>query len=121
MMMRISELRHKDVISSVDGKRLGFVSDIEINIERGSLDAIVIPGEGRFFFLFGKSEELVISWARIIKIGVDVILVDSGQDMLKQEPKTTPASDDEKKQHTLASLLKTDITEKDEDDDFFTF
>ena len=74
-MMRISELRHKDVIDEDNGKRLGYINDIEINVERGSVEAIILPGENRLFSLFSKGEETVLSWAQIKKIGVDVILI----------------------------------------------
>ncbi len=57
MMMKISDLRNKDVISNNDGKRLGFIRDIEIDPDRGGIDAIVIPGETKFFSLFGKGDE----------------------------------------------------------------
>ena len=49
---------------------------MEINLESGRLDAIVIPGEGRFFGLFGKDNEYVIPWSKIKKIGEDIILVE---------------------------------------------
>lgn len=118
MMMRISDLRNKDVISNTDGKRLGFVSDIEINTERGNIDAIVIPGESKFFFLFGHSEELVIPWTRIKKIGIDVILVDSEQEGLKS---VTPDTTVDNTTKISSSLSKNQLTARDDDDDFFTF
>lgn len=48
MMMKISDLRNKDVISNNDGKRLGFIRDIEIDPDRGGIDAIVIPAKQNF-------------------------------------------------------------------------
>lgn len=47
-MFLISELRRKDVINEIDGKKLGYVYDIEIDINAGSIDAVIIPGESRF-------------------------------------------------------------------------
>ena len=61
----------------MDGKRLGLASDLEIEAETGRIKAIVVPGPGKFLWLFGKSEDFVIPWERIKKIGVDVILVDA--------------------------------------------
>jgi YlmC/YmxH family sporulation protein len=61
----------------LDGKRLGLASDLEIEAETGRIKAIVVPGPGKFLWLFGKSEDFVIPWERIKKIGVDVILVDA--------------------------------------------
>jgi YlmC/YmxH family sporulation protein len=52
-------------------------SDLEIDAQTGRITAIVVPGQGKFLGLFGKSEDFVIPWERIRRIGVDVILVDS--------------------------------------------
>ncbi len=75
--MKTSDFQTKEVINIIDGKRLGTITDIEIDIETGRLTAIVVPGEGKFFGLFGRSDDVVISWERINKIGTDVILVES--------------------------------------------
>ncbi len=74
-MFRISDLRRKDVINENDGRKLGYVHDIEIDINTGSVDAIVIPGESRFLGFFVRSEEVVLPWERIKKIGLDVIII----------------------------------------------
>ena len=75
-MMRISELRNKDVINLADGKRLGYIRDIEIDLLKGCVESIIIPEEARFFSLFGKNGELTLRWPQIQKVGIDVILVD---------------------------------------------
>ncbi|MBS1348565.1 MAG: YlmC/YmxH family sporulation protein [Firmicutes bacterium] len=74
-MFLISELRRKDVINEIDGKKLGYVYDIEIDINSGAIDAVIIPGESRFLGFFVRSEETIIPWDKIKKIGLDVILI----------------------------------------------
>ena len=74
-MVRISEFQIKDVVNVGDGKKLGNISDIEINLVTGKIDAIVISGTGKILGFFGKDEEVIIPWKNIIKIGEDVILV----------------------------------------------
>ncbi|WP_066318254.1 YlmC/YmxH family sporulation protein [Bacillus sp. FJAT-29814] len=74
-MVRISEFQIKDVVNVSDGKRLGNISDIEINLTTGKIDSVVISGNGRVLGFFGKDDEIVIPWKNIIKIGQDVILV----------------------------------------------
>ncbi|MDP4085399.1 MAG: YlmC/YmxH family sporulation protein [Bacillota bacterium] len=74
-MVKISDFQIKDVVNVSDGKRLGNVSDIEINLTSGKIDAVVISGNGRVLGLFGKDEDVVIPWRNILKIGHDVILV----------------------------------------------
>ena len=74
--MRTSELRAREVVNIVDGKRLGAIADVDVDLANGKILALIVPGEGRFFGLFGREEEYVIPWNRIRKIGADVILVE---------------------------------------------
>lgn len=74
-MVRISDFQIKDVVNVSDGKKLGNIGDIEINIQTGKIEAIVITGAGKILGFFGKDEDVVIPWNHILKIGEDVILV----------------------------------------------
>ncbi|MEG6585955.1 YlmC/YmxH family sporulation protein [Dendrosporobacter sp. 1207_IL3150] len=76
-MLKTSDLKMKEVINIIDGKRLGTITDIEIDVETGRLTAIVVPGVGKFLGFFGRNEDVVIPWEKINKIGSDVILVES--------------------------------------------
>ncbi|NLK51679.1 MAG: YlmC/YmxH family sporulation protein [Syntrophomonadaceae bacterium] len=75
-MVRVSDLRMRDVVNVVDGRRLGMIKDFDLDVELGRIKSIVLPGTGKILGFFGRNEDLEISWERIIKIGVDVILVD---------------------------------------------
>jgi len=81
---RTNDLRQKEVINISDGKRIGFVSDVEIDLDSGKIDAIIIPGSGRLFGLIGKDNEFVIPWEKIRKIGEDIILVDLDERFIKK-------------------------------------
>lgn len=74
-MVRISEFQIKDVVNISDGKKLGNIGDIEINLETGKIETIIIGNTGRLLGFFGKEEEIIIPWNQIVKIGADVILV----------------------------------------------
>lgn len=74
-MLRVSDFQIKDVVNISDGKRLGNIGDIDINVDTGKIEAIIINGAGRVLGFFGKDEEVVIPWRNILKIGEDVILV----------------------------------------------
>lgn len=76
-MLKTSDLKIKEVINIVDGRRLGTITDIEIDLESGRLTAIVVPGAGKFLGMFGKNDDVVIPWEKIHKIGLDVILVET--------------------------------------------
>ena len=72
---RIADLQCKEVVNLCDGARLGYVSDVEIDICSGQLTAIVVPGECGVLSFLSKGEEYVIPWHDIEKIGDDIILV----------------------------------------------
>lgn len=76
MGTRITELHCKEVICISNGQRLGFVSDVEIEMPEGHVVAIVVPGPCRFLGLFGRNDDFVIPWKCIKKVGPDIILVD---------------------------------------------
>ncbi len=74
-MVKISEFQIKDVVNVSDGKKLGNIGDIDINLTTGKIEAIVISRSGRVLGFFGKDEDIVLPWRNILKIGEDVILV----------------------------------------------
>jgi len=76
-MISTQDLKNKEVINIYDGKSLGFVYDIEINLEKGVIEGIIVPAQKSFFSFFGlKDNDYVIKWKDIKRIGDDVILVD---------------------------------------------
>ncbi len=75
-MLKASDFRQKEVINICDGKRLGFVCDVDIDMQKGVLNAIIVPGNGKVLGLFGKDDDYVIPWNKIKTIGDDIILVD---------------------------------------------
>ncbi|MDA8354427.1 MAG: YlmC/YmxH family sporulation protein [Firmicutes bacterium] len=74
-MIKISELQSKDVVNVSDGRKLGQIYDLEVDLRLGKVKALMIPGESRMFGLFTGGKEWVIPWNQIIRIGADVILV----------------------------------------------
>jgi len=89
-MVKVSDLRLREVINIADGRRLGLIKDIDIDLSDGKIGAIILPGmgAGRFLGFLGKEDEIVVPWDRIRKIGMDVILVDiNPAPDLRHEPK----------------------------------
>jgi len=78
-MVKISDLRAREIVNIVDGRRLGLIKDIEIDMEEGRVTAFILSGEGggnKFLGFLGREDELVVPWEKIRKIGMDVILVE---------------------------------------------
>ena len=47
MMERFSHLRRKEVINICDGRRLGFVGDLELKVPEGEVKALIDRAYGR--------------------------------------------------------------------------
>lgn len=75
MCCRIVDLKDKQVICIKDGRFLGYVADVEVDTCNGKLISIIVPQRGKFFGLFGREDDLIISWCDIEVIGDDTILV----------------------------------------------
>ena len=75
MCGRIADLKNKQVVCVRDGSVLGFVSDIELNTESGSLTSLIIYGRPKFFGIFGRDDDIIIPWCEIEVIGQETILV----------------------------------------------
>ena len=74
-MGRALTFKQKEVINIVDGKRLGYVQDVEANFETGEITAIIVPC-GNKIFSIGNKNDIIIPWNRIKRIGDDIILVE---------------------------------------------
>lgn len=74
-ILNLSRLRCKEVISVTDGERIGFVEDIEINTDTGSVESIIVPSHRRFFFFFNRTV-YTVPWSSIRRVGNDTVLVD---------------------------------------------
>ena len=74
--MRFTQLQCKEVICISDGRRLGFIEDVEVEVPEGKITAIVVPGPCRYLGLWGQREDFCIPWTCIRRIGPDIVLVD---------------------------------------------
>ena len=74
-MAKTMDFRQKEVINVCDGRRLGYIGDVDIDFESGTIKSIIVPISGGLFG-FGGGDELIIPWKKISRIGVDTILVE---------------------------------------------
>lgn len=75
MLAKASELRMLDIINLTDGRRLGSLYDLDIDMTTGRVRSLIVPGESSLLGV-ARSGEIEIPWSRVRKIGVDVILVE---------------------------------------------
>ena len=76
MESRLSDLREKEIIDVSDGSRLGYVSDVSVDLLEGKIEALVVHGRLRLFGLLGREDDVVFPWASIRRFGEDTILVE---------------------------------------------
>ena len=75
MNCRLTDLRHKEVISSCDGARIGFVDDVIVDTKLACIVSFVVFGRSGFFGIFGRCEDYIIPWDKIELIGTDTIII----------------------------------------------
>ena len=76
MGARFTDLQCKEVICVSDGRRLGFITDVQIAVPEGQVAALVVPGPCRYLGLWGRQDDYVIPWRCVRRIGPDIVLVD---------------------------------------------
>ena len=74
-----AELREKDVISTKDGRKLGYITEFEIDVSCGKILAILVSSPSCGFFARPWQNELRIPWDKIECIGEDAVLVCAGE------------------------------------------
>ena len=67
--MRICELKQKEVINANDCKRLGFVGDVDFDMCKGCIVAIIVPEPGCFCGFFCREKEYIIPFCDICQVG----------------------------------------------------
>lgn len=75
--MKLSELSNKDVIRDEDGTKLGKIQDVTIDTATGKILSIHINSGFRLSGIFSTNEEILVPWNKIVKIGSDVIIVET--------------------------------------------
>ena len=85
--MRFCELREKEVVNICNGKCLGGVVDLQINACSGAIEALIVPGPGKFCGFFGTDSEAeyIIPFECIRRIGEDIILVEIKEEKFLQK------------------------------------
>lgn len=88
IQLSFTELRRKDVVNMVDGRRLGRIVDIVFNV-KGQIIGLVTPGFRKLLF-FKATDDIFVPWCDIKKIGDDVILVELRPQRVSPKEKCCP-------------------------------
>ncbi len=82
----VKKLRDKEVIDICDGRRIGYVYDVEIDVTNGRVVSLVVPLDNGKCFRIGKPEDIMIPWECIVKIGDDIILCNLSECKIQCDP-----------------------------------
>lgn len=70
----LNNLKTMEVIDVSIGGKVGYISDFRVDIQHKRVISIILSCiKGSWFF---KNNYLEVPWDKIIKIGIDVILID---------------------------------------------
>ncbi|NLL30987.1 MAG: YlmC/YmxH family sporulation protein [Clostridiales bacterium] len=73
----LNALRTMEVIDIKTGTKLGYIKDIVVDIENSRVVSILLPGVQRGWF--SKEEDIEIPWKKVLKAGMEIILIDSSE------------------------------------------
>lgn len=79
--MRLSQMAGKEIVNISDGTRLGVVgqSDMTIDLKSGEIFSITMPRRPNMLNVWTGSQELVVPWDAVKKVGSEVIVVELDQ------------------------------------------
>lgn len=75
-MYAIGNLRAMEVIDITTGAKLGYIKDFKIDCNEYKILSILLPNQKVSWF--SKNDSLEIPWEKVVKVGIDVILVEGG-------------------------------------------
>ena len=86
--MRFSDLCEKEVVNVKDCRCLGSVRDLDIDKECGRILALDRSRTGKnIWAVFAGTAKFFIPWAKVIRIGPDIILVEFDEKEMKHRIK----------------------------------
>ena len=75
LLYSLNAVRNMEVIDISTGSKIGYVKDFKVNIYTKKIISIFLPSPVKSWF--NKAEDIELSWDKIVKIGVDVLIVDA--------------------------------------------
>ena len=81
-MIRVSDIMDKEIINVKNGKKMGFITDIDIDVNECRVVSFSTTGEGSGGFFSRGVDMDVIFWNDILKIGCDTIIVNIGSEKI---------------------------------------
>ena len=78
--MRLFDLKQKEVVNIITCRRLGAVLDVQMDLDEGTVEKIIVAGPSRIYSFLGSDSEYLIDYPAIRQVGDDIILVEVDED-----------------------------------------
>ncbi|MBD7914141.1 YlmC/YmxH family sporulation protein [Clostridium sp. Sa3CUN1] len=75
LLHSLNALRTMEVIDIKTGSKIGYIKDFVLDIKESRVISILLPGMPKGWF--SKDEDIEIPWSKVVKAGIEVILIDS--------------------------------------------
>ena len=75
ILYSVNAIRSMEVVDISTGSKLGYVRDYKVDLSTNKVVSLFIPSNSKGWF--SKEDDIEIPWEKVVKIGVDVLLVDA--------------------------------------------
>ena len=75
ILYSVNAIRSMEVVDISTGSKLGYVRDYKVDLSTNKVVSIFLPSTSKGWF--AKEDDIEIPWEKVIKRGVDVLIVDA--------------------------------------------
>lgn len=75
ILYSVNAISSMEVVDISTGSKLGYVRDYKVDLSTNKVVSLFLPSNSKVWF--AKEEDIEIPWEKVIKIGVDVLIVDA--------------------------------------------
>ncbi|WP_195999714.1 YlmC/YmxH family sporulation protein [Clostridium sp. 1001271B_151109_B4] len=76
ILYSVNAIRSMEVVDISTGSKLGYIRDFKVDLDTNKIVSIFLPSNSNKGW-FSKEDDIEIPWEKIVKVGVDVIIVDA--------------------------------------------
>ena len=75
ILYSVNAIRSMEVVDVSTGSKLGYVRDYKIDLSTNRVVSLFLPSNSKGWF--SREEDIEIPWEKVVKIGVDVLIVEA--------------------------------------------
>jgi YlmC/YmxH family sporulation protein len=74
ILFSTNAIRSMEVIDISNGSKLGYVKNFRVDVNEQRVVSLMLPSPNKGWF--SKEDDIEVPWEKVIKLGVDVLLID---------------------------------------------